>query len=74
MSPMRYIDRLQRRSVVLHLKDGQSLKGVLMAAYRDSLVLAHARYLAADGELPVDGEAVVPRDSVAWLQTLPAQE
>ena len=74
MSPMRYIDRLERRSVALHLKDGQSLKGVLMATHRDTFVLAHARYLTADGELPVDGEAVVPRTNVSWLQTLPAQE
>lgn len=74
MSRVRWIDRLTRRSVVVHTRDGASMRGILVAAHRDCLVLAHVRYLAGEGEVTVDGEAVVPRDTVAWLQVMPLGE
>lgn len=74
MSLVRWIDRLTRRSVVVHTRDGASLKGVLVGSYRDCLVLAHVRYLAGEGEASVDGEAVVPRETVGWIQVIPSEE
>lgn len=67
----KYIDRMARESVVAHLTDDQSIRGVLVAVHRDCLVLAHASALHSGGSAPIDGEAVVPRSRVAWLQKLP---
>jgi small nuclear ribonucleoprotein (snRNP)-like protein len=71
MSGVRWINRLTRRTVVVHTRDGQSLRGVLVGAYRDCLVLSHAVYLAGEGEVNVDGEVAVPRQTVGWLQVIP---
>lgn len=70
MSRVRWIDQLKRRTVVVHTTNGTSLRGVLVGTYRDSLVLAHVAYLGDGGSQPVDGEVVVPRERVAWIQTL----
>lgn len=52
---------------------GQSIRGILQGAYRDSLVLSHASFLTGDTTTNIDGEVVIPRDRVAWLQTLPSE-
>lgn len=70
---MRWIDRLVRRSVVIHTTNGMSIRGVMVGAYRDSLVLSHAEFLGGDSVEPVDGDVVIPRERVAWMQTLEAK-
>lgn len=71
MFAKRYIDSLERQTVVLQLAEGTSLRGVLIGAYVDSLVLTHATTFSAEGrEMPIDGEAIVPRAQVIWLQRL----
>lgn len=65
-----WIDRLERHTVVVHLTDGQSLRGVLVATYDDCVVLAAAAYLHSEGNTSVDGEAVLLRERVAWMQSL----
>lgn len=65
-----HIDDLVRDTVVVHAGDDDSLKGVLVAVHRDCLVLAHAVSLWDGGETKVDGEAVIPRERVAWIQHL----
>jgi len=67
---MGWFNRLVRETVVIHTTDGGSLRGVLMEVHRDCLILAHAMYLAGDQQTPVDGEAIVPRERVSWLQRL----
>jgi hypothetical protein len=71
-----WISQLERRTIVCHLSDGASIRGVLLAAYRDCLVLTSSTFLGqAAGEqvvVPVDGEAVIPRERVSWIQTLPS--
>jgi hypothetical protein len=62
-----------RERVVCHLTDGQSLRGVLVAAHKDCVVLAHVEALADHVATPVDGEALVPRARLSWLQVLPAE-
>ena len=66
----RWLQQLTRRTVTVHTTDGQSLKGILIGEYRDSLVLAHAEYLTGDTREPLDGEAVILRDRVSWIQVL----
>lgn len=67
---MRWLDRLTHKTVLVHLVAGSSIRGVLRGVYADSIVLAHARYLYDQGHQDVDGEAVIPRAQVAWLQVL----
>lgn len=70
---MRWLTRLERKSVVVHCDDGQSIRGVLQHVYADAVVVAHAEALRDDGTaVPVDGAAVIPRPRVAWIQMLPA--
>jgi small nuclear ribonucleoprotein (snRNP)-like protein len=76
---MRWMDKLTRTTVAVHLQDGNTLRGVMVGQYRDCIVLTHATYLGggpqdAVVQVPVDGEAVVPRESVVWLQRLPATQ
>lgn len=66
----RWIDSLTRRTVVVHLTAGESIRGILVGVYTDSLVLDHAAFLASDSVSPVDGSIVIPRGSVSWMQTL----
>lgn len=74
MMRVRWIDQLVRRTVVVHLTTGASIRGVLIGAYRDSIVLGHATYLGVIGgervETPIDGDAVILREQVAWMQNL----
>lgn len=70
-----WIERLERRPVVVHTKDERSIKGVLMHAHNDCLVLGHYRYLSATAsDEPLPGEAVVLRANVSWIQRLPSAE
>lgn len=64
------IEELTRESVVVHLDNGDSLKGVLLAVYSDCLVLAHAVALTDGGEMPIDGDAVIPLPRILWMQRL----
>lgn len=69
----RWIEKMTRRSVVVHLRDGASIRGVLVEAHGDCLVLTAAEVLATgpgEGPVPADGRAVLPREGVSWIQDL----
>ena len=71
---MSWLRRAAREQVVAHLSDGSSVRGFVAHARRDSLLLSPAAVLRADApNIPVDGGALVPRESVVWLQKLPAE-
>lgn len=74
ISGVRWLNRLVRETVVVHTTGGASLRGVLVGVYRDCLVLTHAKYLTSDTTEDVDGEAIIPRPMVAWMQRLPGSE
>jgi small nuclear ribonucleoprotein (snRNP)-like protein len=59
-----------RRRVIVNLKDGQAFGGVLFDADRDVVILRNAESINGrdDRNLPVDGEVVILRSDVAWLQ------
>lgn len=67
---MRWLERITFKTVVVHTVNGSSLRGVLKGTYADCIVLTHARYLYADGYQDVDGEAIIPRPQVAWVQVM----
>lgn len=63
---------LTRRRVIVNLVDGSSFAGVLWARRGRLLVLRQAVYHERDRQAPVDGDVVVERARVAWLQVIPA--
>ena len=71
---MRWINQLRFHTVVVHTTTQSSMRGVLTGTYKDSLVISHAEFLAGDTTTSIDGEVVIPRDKVAWIQTLTTQE
>lgn len=60
------------RTVVIHLTDGTSIRGVLADSGRHGLVLTFARYLDAEAEVPLVGETLIPRERVLVIQVEPA--
>jgi len=70
----RYIESMERTTVVAHISSGASIQGVLTRVYDDCVVLEHAWHLSSAGRTSIDGEAVIERVKVAWLQVLPAEE
>lgn len=70
----RWIEQLRYLTVVIHTTTSQSIRGVLVGTYKDSLVLSHAEFLQGDTTTTIDGDVVIPRDKVAWIQTLQANE
>lgn len=67
---MGWIKRLSAETVVVHLTTGASIRGVMTGVHRDCLVLVHGAYLGTESVETVDGEIVVPRERVAWIQHL----
>lgn len=59
------------RQVVVNLQDGSALKGLLYRQTGPLLVLKNAEHLAPGVDpLPIDGDAVVERDRVLFIQAL----
>lgn len=68
--PQRRFADVVRSTVVLHLRDDESIAGILLAEYDDVYCLTRARALAeTTGRLiPLDGEILVPKDRVRYAQ------
>lgn len=66
LSPLR-----ARRRVLVNLTDGTALNGVLWRRHGRWLVLREARLHQPGGEAPIDGEAVIERARVLFVQVLP---
>lgn len=60
--------------VIVHTTDDRSLCGVLVAVYGSELVLGHAEYLHAAGREALEGEVAIPRDRIAFVQSLPSRD
>lgn len=70
----RWINQLRFLTVIVHTTTSQSLRGVMTGTYKDCIVLEHAEFLSGDTTATIDGEVIVPRERVAWIQTLRAKE
>lgn len=65
----RLVRSLERRRIVVTLLDDTAFEGVLYDADRSTFVLRNAAALHPDGSrTPADGEVLVPRDRLAYLQ------
>lgn len=60
------VRRLRKRTVVVHLLSGQSMRGVLRGVYADAIALSHVHHL--DENVDLSGELVIPRDRIDFYQ------
>jgi hypothetical protein len=68
-----WIDELTRETVIVHCQhDGPSFKGVLAAVHSDALVLSSALLLEPEAQTLMDGQTVIPRENIAYLQVISA--
>jgi small nuclear ribonucleoprotein (snRNP)-like protein len=68
-----WLDSLTLDTVIVHTVGGMSFKGNLVSTYADSMVLRDARVLEDENMSKIlDGEAVIPREQVLFIQKLPA--
>lgn len=66
---MTWLDELELNTVILHLThDGPSLKGLRTAVHDDCVVLRDAMVLEPEGQVLLDGDVVVPRERVLYIQ------
>lgn len=67
---MTWLDALTLETVVVHMTDGPSLKGVKQAVHDDCLVLRDVFVLDETQQDMVGGTIVVPREKVLFMQVL----
>lgn len=60
--------KLIRKQVVVTLDTGDAFTGILWAKRREVLVLRSAAQVVPGGTVAADGEVVVPRHRVAYIQ------
>lgn len=58
------------RTILLHLKDADSIEGILLGEYEDGLLLRHATMHKSGGGIGTEmaGEVFVPRTQVVLAQ------
>jgi hypothetical protein len=67
-------ERVQRRSVLIHLVDERTIRGVVSAVLPDGVLLVSAEYLEdGGGRIELAGDVFVPADRVAFAQQEPAR-
>lgn len=68
---MGWLDHLTLDTVIVHTKhDGPSLKGVKLAVHDDCIVLRDVFVLQTEANEMLNGNVVVPRDQVQFMQVL----
>lgn len=68
MRPDRLLRSRLHEVFIVTLDDATAFRGLLYAADDRSLVLRDAQLVSGDGPTPVDGEVVLPRARVLYLQ------
>jgi small nuclear ribonucleoprotein (snRNP)-like protein len=68
---------LCRDSVVVYLKSGRVIGGVLVAAHGDSVELTAAFEVGLDGDdnarkTPIEGRPLIPMENVDYVQVVPS--
>lgn len=66
----RGLKRLEGERVVLQTKDNRSLRGVLVAAHKDSAQIASVEYLDEAKSTDLPGEALVLFENLSWVHRL----
>lgn len=71
---MRWVRKLMATTVVVNLTTEGAIRGILVGEYRDVIVLASASFLVGDSISPIDGDTAIPRDKIAFIQTIDYKE
>ncbi len=61
-------------TVVVNLTTEGAIRGILVGEYRDVIVLASAQFLVGDSVSPIDGDTAIPRERIAFIQTIDYKE
>lgn len=61
-------------TVVVNLTTEGAIRGILVGEYRDVIVLASASFLVGDSVSPIDGDTAIPRDRIAFIQSMDYKE
>ena len=67
-----WLPKLTRHHVAVVTTTG-TLRGVLAGVYPDCIVLAHAQLLG-EPPTPLEGDVLIPRQQIRFLQDVPAPE
>ncbi len=62
--------RKTKRRVVVVLDDDRTIEGVLMRRTASQLILRDASLLAGGDRIPIDGEVLLERRRIEWVQVL----
>lgn len=65
---MTWLDGLTLETVVVHTRDGMSIKGVKALVHDDGILLREAALLEDTGMVQLNDQPFIPRDNVSWLQ------
>jgi len=65
-----WLDSLTLETVVIHTKDGNSIKGIKSAVHDDGILLREACILEETGLIMLDHDPFIPRENVSWLQVV----
>ena len=64
-----WLQKVLRKKIVVHLKNDQSIEGVLMKQTQDGVILRAAVLLGDDGKrTSMAGETFTPRENIAFAQ------
>jgi hypothetical protein len=65
-----WLKQITGRTILLHLKDADSVEGILIGEFSDGVTLRHAKMLkpGSPQATEMDGEVFVPRDQVVLAQ------
>lgn len=69
---MTWLGDITLSTVIVHTTDGPSIKGLRSAVHDDCLVLREAVLLEDAGVSQFDGEVVIPRERVSFMQLVSA--
>lgn len=71
---MTWLDDLTLETVLVHMThDGPSVKGLKVAVHDDCLVLRDALVMEPEAKTLLDGEVVIPRERVLFMQLVEPQ-
>jgi small nuclear ribonucleoprotein (snRNP)-like protein len=70
--PLDALGELVRDRVIVHTKDDRAIRGVLLEAYPDCVVIDAPEYLVEPEVQILKGRALIERSNVAWIQVLSA--
>jgi hypothetical protein len=67
---MTWLADLTLETVIVHTAGGQSFKGLKAAVHTDCLVLRDCMMLEPEAQTLINGDVVVPREQVLFLQVV----